>query len=105
MYYLLDLLALRRFTKIIAVSNDIKEYLTDQTYDLNLFGNGLVYHSPALTRATEITGWVRLKAWLSLDVPDTDFMATLSEVLANGKVIRLTQDLLRARYRVSLRHE
>ena len=85
--------------------NDVKEYLTDQTYDLNLFGNGLAYHSPALARATEITGWVRLKAWLSLDVPDTDFMATLSEVLANGKVIRLTQDLLRARYRESLRQE
>ncbi len=84
---------------------EVKEYLTDQTYDLNLFGNGLVYHSPALTRATEITGWVKLKAWLSLDVPDTDFMATLSEVLANGKLIRLTQDLLRARYRESPRHE
>ena len=84
---------------------EIKEYFTDQTPDLNLFGNGLVYHTAAFPRDTEITGWVRLVAWMSLDVPDTDFSVTLSEVLPNGKVIKLTQDLLRARYRESLRQE
>jgi putative CocE/NonD family hydrolase len=82
---------------------EIKDFITDQTYDLNLFGNGLVYHSAPLARATEITGWPKLWVWLSLDVPDTDFSATLSEVMPNGKVIRLTQDQLRARYRESLR--
>lgn len=81
------------------------DYRTDQTYDLNLFGNGLVYHSEPFTRDTEITGWVKLFAWISLDVPDTDFTAYISEVLPNGKVIRLTQDLLRARYRESNRVE
>jgi hypothetical protein len=81
------------------------EYYIDQTYDLNLFGNGLVYHSAAFPRDTEITGWVRLVAWMSLDVPDTDFFAQLSEVLPNGKAILLTRDLLRARYRESLRQE
>jgi len=82
-----------------------EEYLTDQTYDLNLFGNGLVFHSEHFSKNTEITGWVKLSAWISLDVLDTDFTASLSEVLPNGKVIKLTQDLLRARYRESKRVE
>ncbi len=84
---------------------EIKDFYTDQTFDLNLFGNGLVYHSAAFTKGTEITGWVRFVAWISLNVPDTDFSVALSEILPNGKVIKLTQDLLRARYRDSLREE
>lgn len=84
---------------------EIKDFFTDQTFDLNLFGNGLVYHSTAFPKDTEITGWVRLVAWMSLDVPDTDFCVTLSEILLNGKAIKLTQDMLRARYRESLRQE
>jgi putative CocE/NonD family hydrolase len=84
---------------------EIVDYLADQTYDLNLFGNGLVYHSEPFARDMEITGWVKLFAWMELDVPDTDFTVTLSEVLPHGKVIKLTQDWLRARYRESMRVE
>jgi putative CocE/NonD family hydrolase len=84
---------------------EIKDYLTDQTYDLNLFGNGLVYHTDAFSRDTEITGWIKFTTWISLDVPDTDFNVRVSEVLSNGKAISLTQDLMRARYRNSLRME
>jgi len=85
--------------------DEISEYYTDQTADLNLFGNGLVYHSAAFAKATEVTGWVKLVAWISLNVPDTDFTVSLSEVLPNGKVIKLSWDMLRARYRESLREE
>jgi len=84
---------------------EIAEYYTDQTADLNLFGNGAVYHSAAFSKATEITGWVKLKVWMSLNVPDTDFAVSLSEVLPNGKVIKLSWDFMRARYRESLREE
>lgn len=83
----------------------VNDYLTDQTYDLNLFGNGLVYHSAPFAKDIEITGWIRLYAWISLDVPDTDFRVSLAEVLPDGKLIKLTQDLLRARYRESNRVE
>ena len=69
---------------------EIREYLTDQTHDLNLFGNGLVYHSAPFEREAEITGWLKLYAWMELDVPDTDFTVSVEEVLANGSVIRLT---------------
>jgi hypothetical protein len=82
---------------------EVKPYLTDQRYALNLFGNGLVYHSAPFEAETEITGCVRLTAWLSLDVPDTDFQATLYEIQLDGASLQLTQDLLRARYRESLR--
>ena len=84
---------------------EIKEYLTDQRYELNLFGNGLVYHSPPFDVDTEITGYLKLAVWIALDVPDTDFQVSVSEILSNGKHILLTQDLLRARYRESLRQE
>jgi putative CocE/NonD family hydrolase len=83
----------------------IPDYFTDQTYDLNLFGNGLVYHSAPFAKDSEITGWVKLYTWISMDVPDTDFKVTLAEVLPDGKMIKLTQDLLRARYRESNRVE
>ncbi len=84
---------------------DIKNYLTDQRFALNLFGNGLVYHSAPFETATEITGYIKLVAWLELDVPDTDFQVSVYEILLDGSNILLTQDLLRARYRESLRSE
>ena len=79
--------------------------LTNQRYDLNLFGNGLVYHSAPFEKDTEVTGFIRLALWLELDVPDTDFTATLAEILPDGSYIFLTQDLQRARYRQSLLQE
>jgi len=84
---------------------EIKNYYTNQIYDLNLLGNGLVYHSAPFTKDTEITGWVRFVAWIALDVPDADFRVALSEVLPDGGYILLTGDMLRARYRESLREE
>jgi predicted acyl esterase len=84
---------------------EIKDNLTDQRYALNLFGNGLVYHSQPFDVDTEITGFLKLAAWITLDVPDTDFQVNVSEILSNGKHILLAQDFLRARYRESLRQE
>lgn len=77
--------------------------LTDQRYALNLFGNGLVYHSAPFTEATEVSGYLKFVAWMALDVPDTDFSVTVFEIMADGTSIQLTQDQVRARYRESLR--
>ena len=38
-----------------------------------------------------------------MDVPDTDFKATLYEILPDGTSVQLSSDLLRARYRESLK--
>jgi len=79
--------------------------LTDQRGALNLFGNGLVYHSAPFDEPTEISGNLKLVCWMSMDVPDTDFQVAVSEIMPDGTSISLTQDLMRARYRESLRAE
>ena len=84
---------------------EVKDYLTDQRHALNLFGNGLVYHSQPFDVDTEITGYLKLAVWMAMDVPDTDFSVNVSEILSNGKHIFLIDDFLRARYRESLRQE
>ena len=86
-------------------SEEIQNPLTDQRYAVNLFGAALVYHSAPMPKETELTGWVRLTVWLSMDVPDTDLAATLYEIKADGTSIALTSDVKRARYRQSLRQE
>jgi putative CocE/NonD family hydrolase len=84
---------------------EVKNSLTDQRAALNLFGNGLVYHSEPLPAALDVCGTLRLTAWMALDVPDTDFQADVYELLAEGGSVLLASDVMRARYRESLRQE
>jgi uncharacterized protein len=84
---------------------EIKNYITDQRYALNLYGNGVVYHSEPFAADTEISGSVKLTVWIAMDVPDTDFSATLFELLPDGTSVQLTGDIVRARYRESLSQE
>jgi putative CocE/NonD family hydrolase len=84
---------------------EIKNGLTDQRYALNLFGDGVVYHTEPFPADTEIFGFVKLTAWIAIDVPDTDFEATLYEILPDGTSVALTSDAIRARYRESLSQE
>jgi putative CocE/NonD family hydrolase len=84
---------------------EIKKAIIDQRDALNLFANGLVYHSEPFEEPTEVTGVLRLVTWMALDVPDTDFVARVYEILSDGTSILLTEDRLRARYRESLREE
>ena len=81
----------------------VSDNLTDQRFALNLYGNGLVYHSEPFGENTELTGYLALVVWLALDVPDTDFEATVYEILPDGSSVFLSQDRMRARYRDSLR--
>jgi putative CocE/NonD family hydrolase len=76
-------------------------FLTDQYGALNLDGNGAVYHSEPFAEAAEVSGQVKLSLWMSLDVPDTDFQASLYEIQPNGTSVLLTADYLRARFRDS----
>lgn len=82
-----------------------KVHLTSQRFALALYGNGLVYHSEPFAEETILAGQPRFDAWISIDVPDTDFLVTLDEILPDGRVIRLGFDLMRARHRESLREE
>jgi putative CocE/NonD family hydrolase len=82
---------------------EVKEFLTDQRLALEMGGNGLVYHSEPFAAATEITGCLKLLAWIALDVPDTDFAVSVYEIKKDGTSIALAEDRMRARYRKSLR--
>jgi putative CocE/NonD family hydrolase len=80
-------------------------YLTNQSGVINLFGEGVVYHSDVFDTPTEVSGFVKLTLWLQMDVPDTDLDADLYEILEDGSSIQLTSAAMRARYRNSLREE
>jgi putative CocE/NonD family hydrolase len=73
----------------------------DQRRAILLFGQGLVYHSAPLEQPMEIVGEPRFHAVIALDVPDTDFDVSLSEILPSGQSISLSNTQLRARYRQS----
>jgi len=79
--------------------------LADQSGAMNLFGNGLIYHSEPFDADTEITGYVKFAAWISLNVPDTDFDVELDEIKPDGGSVQLTSDSMRARYRDSWTEE
>ena len=84
---------------------EVRDYLTSQRDALNLNGNGVVYHSRPLSEDTEITGYLKFAAWISMDVPDTDFQVSVYEILRDGTSVLLTSDAMRARYRESLTKE
>src|SRR5881394_1846274 len=86
-----------------AEPEDDPNYLTSQRPALNLFGEGVVYHTEQFAEATEVTGFAKLTLWLKLDVPDTDLEADLFEILPDGGSVTLTSATMRARYRESLR--
>jgi putative CocE/NonD family hydrolase len=77
--------------------------LVDQRLVFALRGRMLVYHTAPFQNDTEISGFFRLQAWLSIDCPDTDFYVSVHEISSRGSSVRLSADTLRARYRDGLR--
>jgi putative CocE/NonD family hydrolase len=65
----------------------------------------LVYVSAPFEQDQELSGFFRLQAWISIDQPDTDFVVTVAEIGADGTVTPLSSDVMRARYRESLRSQ
>ena len=64
----------------------------------------LVYSTPPLTQALEVTGPVKVVLYASSSTPDTDFAAKLVDVAPNGYAANLCDGLIRARYRNSPAH-
>jgi uncharacterized protein len=65
----------------------------------------LVYHTLPFLENTKITGKVEVSAYISMDVPDTDFYIELYEIRPDGESIYLTNCMMRARYRDSMTEE
>ena len=60
----------------------------------------LVYTTPPLDEATEVTGPVSVTLFASSSTSDTDFTAKLVDVSESGYARNLTDGIIRARYRV-----
>jgi len=84
---------------------EVPNYLTSQRDALNLNGNGVIYHSEPFAEDTEVTGYLKFIAWISMDVPDTDFAVSVYEIKRDGTSVSLTSDAMRARYRESRTEE
>jgi uncharacterized protein len=67
-------------------------------------GTHLVYETVRFQEPFEVTGFFRLRAWIAMDQPDTDFAVSIHEVSDAGQVLRLSNDIQRARYRESPYH-
>jgi len=63
----------------------------------------LVYTTPPLEQSVEVTGPVKLILWASSSAVDTDWTAKLVDVSPCGYARNLTDGILRARYRDSMR--
>jgi uncharacterized protein len=59
----------------------------------------LVFTSEAVAEDTEVCGPIRVKLYAVSSTPDTDFMAKLIDVWPNGFAQRLTDGMVRARFR------
>ncbi|HEX6605360.1 MAG TPA: CocE/NonD family hydrolase [Chloroflexia bacterium] len=59
----------------------------------------LVYMTPPLPADTEVTGPIRVDLYAASSAPDTDFTAKLVDVWPTGFVQRLTDGIVRARFR------
>lgn len=62
----------------------------------------LIYTSEPLTEKLEITGPIDLKLHAASSAVDTDFAATLTEVLPDGRVVHISEGIVRASFRESL---
>lgn len=61
----------------------------------------LVYSTPVLNKAVEVTGNLELKLFVSSSAFDTDFTAKLVDVYPDGRAMILSSGILRARYHES----
>jgi len=69
--------------------------------EVELRDDVLVYSTPALELAVEVTGPIELRLFVSSSAPDTDFTGKLVDVYPDGRAMILTEGILRARYRNS----
>jgi putative CocE/NonD family hydrolase len=69
--------------------------------EVELRDDVLVYSTPVLEQAVEVTGPIELCLFVASSARDTDFTGKLVDVYPDGRAIILTEGILRARYRNS----
>jgi uncharacterized protein len=73
----------------------------DQT-DIEKRADVLIYSTPPLSEAVEVTGPITVKLYAASSAPDTDWTAKLVDVAPGGKIINLNNGIVRASHRNSL---
>ncbi len=73
----------------------------DQT-DIEKRADVLIYSTPLLSEAVEVTGPITVKLYAASSAPDTDWTAKLVDVAPSGKIINLNNGIVRASHRNSL---
>jgi putative CocE/NonD family hydrolase len=73
----------------------------DQT-EIERRADVLVYSTPPLREAVEVTGPITVKLFAATSAPDTDWTAKLVDVEPGGKIINLNNGIIRASHRNSL---
>jgi putative CocE/NonD family hydrolase len=73
----------------------------DQT-DIEKRADVLIYSTPPLSEAVEVTGPITVKLYAASSAPDTDWTAKLVDVAPGGKIINLNNGVVRASHRNSL---
>jgi putative CocE/NonD family hydrolase len=86
-----------------------EHWLCKDSLPLSARQDVVVFQTPALERAMEVTGRLVVKLWASSDAPDTDFTAKLIDVyppspdFPAGVDLNIGDSIVRARYRESLK--
>ncbi len=73
--------------------------VTDQRMVLARANRQLVYTSEPFDTPVTLAGFLRLKAWIAIDQPDTDLRASVYAIAPDGRSILLGTDRIRARLR------
>jgi hypothetical protein len=73
----------------------------DQT-DIEKRADVLIYSTPPLSEAVEVTGPITVKLFAASSAPDTDWTAKLVDVAPGGKIINLNNGIVRASHRNGL---
>jgi putative CocE/NonD family hydrolase len=78
---------------------DTPRWLTDIEPIERINGDGLIYDSEPFETARDLIGRPEVQLYITMDTPDADIHVQLYEVLADGSVVYLSEDRMRARYR------
>jgi len=70
--------------------------------DIEKRADVLIYSTPPLSEAVEVTGPITVKLFAASFAPDTDWTAKLVDVAPGGKIINLNNGIVRASHRNSL---
>jgi len=81
------------------------DWLTEPSKDRHANETGLVWETDPLSQDIRLFGWPKASLWIETTLPDADLQATLAHVDADGSYLKLSDDLLRLRYREGAQQE